>query len=119
MPINKAYPIAELMDALRYYASRNNRRLSYEYILLKGVNDSDECARELAELTRDFDVYVNLIPYNHVDENGFVSTDYRGAMNFYNRLMNLGVRTTLRQKHGEDIDAACGQLRGKYERGRE
>lgn len=67
MPVNKAYPLSELMDALRYYASKNNRRLSFEYILLKGVNDTDECVEQLIRLTRDFDVYVNLIPYNTVE----------------------------------------------------
>jgi len=118
MPVNKAYPLAELMDALRYYCQLNNRRLSFEYILLKGVNDTDECVQQLVELTREFDVYINLIPYNHVDENGYVSTDYKSAMALYNKLMNQNVRCTLRQKHGDDIDAACGQLRSKYERGK-
>ncbi|MBO4537747.1 MAG: 23S rRNA (adenine(2503)-C(2))-methyltransferase RlmN [Erysipelotrichaceae bacterium] len=119
MPVNKAYPLEQLMDALRYYCSKNNRRLSFEYILLKDVNDTDECVEQLAELTREFDVYVNLIPYNNVDENGYVSTDYKTAMQLYNKLMNRGVRCTLRQKHGDDIDAACGQLRSKYEGGRD
>ena len=117
MPVNKRYPLEKLMDALRYYCSKNNRRLSYEYILLKGVNDTDECVSQLIELTREFDVYVNLIPYNTVDEHGYVSTDYKTAMELYNRLMKNNVRCTLRQKHGDDIDAACGQLRSKYERG--
>ena len=116
MPVNKAYPISELMDALRYYCSKNNRRLSFEYILLKGVNDTDECIQQLCELTKEFDVYINLIPYNNVDENGYISTDYKTALNLYNKLMNNNVRCTLRQKHGDDIDAACGQLRSKYER---
>lgn len=118
MPVNRAYPISELMDALRYYTSKNNRRLSFEYILLKGKNDSEECARQLAELTRGFDVFINLIPYNQVDEHGFVTVDDKGAMRFYDRLMKLNARCTLRQKHGVDIDAACGQLRAKYERGK-
>ncbi len=118
MPVNRAYPLSELMDALRYYASKNNRRLSYEYILLKGVNDTDECVDQLIKLTRDFDVYVNLIPYNTVDEHGFTTTDYKTAMALYNKLMSHHVRCTLRQKHGDDIDAACGQLRSKYERSR-
>ena len=116
MPVNKAYPINQLMDALRYYAEKNNRRLSYEYILLKGVNDTDECVDQLIKLTRDFDVYVNLIPYNSVDEHGYTTTDYKTAMALYNKLMSNNVRCTLRQKHGDDIDAACGQLRSKYER---
>lgn len=117
MPVNRRYPLEKLMEALRYYCSKNNRRLSYEYILLKGVNDTDECVSQLIELTREFDVYVNLIPYNTVDEHGYVSTDYKTAMALYNRLMKNNVRCTLRQKHGDDIDAACGQLRSKYERG--
>ena len=116
MPVNKAYPLEELMEALRYYASKNNRRLSFEYILLKDVNDTDECVDQLIELTKDFDVYVNLIPYNSVDENGYTTTDYKTAMAFYDKLQSHHVRCTLRQKHGEDIDAACGQLRSKYER---
>ena len=117
MPVNRRYPLEMLMEALKYYASKNNRRLSYEYILLKDVNDTDECVSQLIELTKPFDVYVNLIPYNTVDEHGYVSTDYKTAMELYNRLMKNNVRCTLRQKHGEDIDAACGQLRSKYERG--
>ena len=116
MPVNKAYPLEKLMDALKYYASQNNRRLSFEYILLKDINDTDDCLRQLIELTKDFDVYVNLIPYNTVDENGYSSTDYKTAMTFYDKLMSNHVRCTLRQKHGDDIDAACGQLRSKYER---
>ena len=118
MPVNRRYPIEQLMDALRYYCEKNNRRLSFEYILLKGVNDTDECVSQLIELTKPFDVYVNLIPYNTVDEHGYVSTDYKTAMELYNKLMKNNVRCTLRQKHGEDIDAACGQLRSKYERGK-
>lgn len=116
MPVNKAYPISELMEALKYYSIKNNRRLSFEYILLKGVNDTEKCVSQLAELTKQFDVYVNLIPYNHVDENGYISTDYKSAMAFYDMLMRKNVRCTLRQKMGDDIDAACGQLRSKYER---
>ena len=115
MPVNKAYPIEELMKALHYYAKENKRRLSYEYILLKGVNDSEECARQLAQLTRGLDVYVNLIPYNEVDEHGFRTLDYKQAMVFYDKLKKLKVGCTLRQEHGADIYAACGQLRAKYE----
>lgn len=119
MPVNRAYPLAKLMEALRYYCSKNNRRLSFEYILLKDVNDTDECVKQLIELTRPFDVYINLIPYNNVDENGYVSTDYKSAMALYSKLMSKNVRCTLRQKHGDDIDAACGQLRSKYEKAKE
>jgi 23S rRNA (adenine2503-C2)-methyltransferase len=114
MPINRAYPLDQLMEALRYYASKNNRRLSFEYILLKGVNDTPECVEQLARLTRPFDVYVNHIPYNTVDENGYAATDYKTALALYDQLMSRHVRCTLRQKHGADIDAACGQLRSRY-----
>ena len=119
MPVNKAYPLEQLMDSLKYYCSKNNRRLSFEYILLKGVNDTDQCVQQLVELTKPFDVYVNLITYNNVDENGFVSTDYKTAMALYSKLSSKNVRCTLRQKHGDDIDAACGQLRSKYQKEKE
>lgn len=117
MPVNRVYPLKELRASLEYYAQRNSRRLSYEYILLEGINDSAQCARQLADLTRGLDVYVNLIPYNHVDENGFRTVDIRQAMAFYDKLKKMNVNCTLRQEHGSDIDAACGQLRAKYERG--
>lgn len=116
MPINKAYPLHELMDAIKYYAEKNNRRITFEYILLEGVNDSDKCVKQLAELIRGLNAYINLIPYNHVDENGFKKVDYRHAMTFYDALCKAHVKCTLRQEHGADIDAACGQLRAKHER---
>ena len=118
MPVNKAYPLAELMQALRQYSEENHRRLTFEYILLKGVNDADDQARMLADLVRGMNAYVNLIPYNEVDENGYHSTDDRTALHFYDVLMKNGVKATLRTRHGEDIDAACGQLRAKHERNR-
>lgn len=114
MPINHAYPLAELFTALRAYCEENNRRLTFEYILLKGVNDSPQCAKQLASLVKGFNAYVNLIPYNAVDEKGFVGMDHEEAMVFYDRLMKLGVRCTIRKEHGGDIDAACGQLRVKH-----
>mgnify|MGYP001351535669 CR=1 FL=1 len=119
MPVAKVYGLEELMDALRYYVSKNNRRLSFEYILLAGVNDTDECVGQLAKLTKGFDVYVNLIPYNSVKEKDYASSSDKQAMLFYDKLMTAGVRCTLRQKHGDDIDAACGQLRSRYERSRQ
>ncbi|MEF9967272.1 MAG: 23S rRNA (adenine(2503)-C(2))-methyltransferase RlmN, partial [Longicatena sp.] len=117
MPINHAYPLKELMGALRKYSEENNRRLTFEYVLLKGVNDSDEDARTLANLIRGMNAYVNLIPYNQVDEHGFKTCDSKSALRFYDSLMKNKVKATLRAKHGDDIDAACGQLRAKHERG--
>ncbi|MGL5540175.1 MAG: 23S rRNA (adenine(2503)-C(2))-methyltransferase RlmN [Erysipelotrichaceae bacterium] len=115
MPINQAYPLNELIDALRYYSEKNNRRLTFEYILLKGVNDLDEHVNQLAKLLHGVNAYVNLIPYNEVDEHGFKSVDRKNAMIFYDKLMKKGVRCTIRKEHGGDIDAACGQLRAKHE----
>ncbi len=116
MPVNHAYPIPVLMNALKRYSEGNHRRLTFEYILLKGVNDSDGHAVQLADLIRGMNAYVNLIPYNQVDENGYGSTDERTALRFYDVLMKHGVKATLRSKHGDDIDAACGQLRARHER---
>ncbi len=118
MPINKAYPLGELMKSITYYASKNNRRITFEYILLKGVNDQSEHVRQLAKLIKGLNAYVNLIPYNQVDEHGFKQVDYRSAMLFYDALTKAHVKCTLRQEHGADIDAACGQLRAKHERNR-
>ena len=114
MPINKAYPLEELMQAIRYYTSENNRRLTFEYILLKGVNDGMKQVNELAKLLKGLNAYVNLIPYNAVDENGFLGVKYEEAMVFYDALMKRGIRCTIRKEHGADIDAACGQLRVKH-----
>ncbi|NLC96939.1 MAG: 23S rRNA (adenine(2503)-C(2))-methyltransferase RlmN [Erysipelotrichaceae bacterium] len=116
MPINKAYPLEELFKALRYYSEKNNRRLTFEYILLKGVNDQEKHAVQLSKLLKGMNAFVNLIPYNQVDEHGFKSTDDKSALRFYDWLMKNKVKATLRTKHGDDIDAACGQLRAKHER---
>ena len=114
MPINHAYPLEELMEAIQYYAKENNRRLTFEYILLRGVNDQKEHVNQLAILLRGLNAYVNLIPYNAVDENGFQGVDHEQAMVFYDALMKQGIRCTIRKEHGADIDAACGQLRVKH-----
>lgn len=114
MPINRAYPLKELFDAIHTYCDENNRRLTFEYILLKDVNDTKQCAKQLANLVRGLNAYVNLIPYNAVDEKGFQGVDHAHAMIFYDTLMKLGVRCTIRKEHGGDIDAACGQLRVKH-----
>ena len=118
MPINKAYPLKELMAAIRDYCELNNRRLTFEYILLRGINDQDSHAAQLAKLIHGMNAYVNLIPYNEVDEHGYRSVDRASAMRFYDKLMKQGVRATIRKEHGGDIDAACGQLRAKHEQQR-
>ena len=116
MPINKSYSLEKLMNALKYYSDKNNRRLTFEYILLKGVNDTYEDAINLSKLLKGTNSYVNLIPYNEVDEHGFKTSDEKNSLKFYDYLMKNNVKATLRTKHGDDIDAACGQLRAKYER---
>lgn len=113
MPINQAYPLETLMKALDIYCQENNRRLTFEYILLKGVNDRPEHAAQLARLLKGYNAYVNLIPYNAVDEKGFQGVSHEEAMVFYDQLMKKGIRCTIRKEHGNDIDAACGQLRIK------
>ena len=115
MPINQAYPLNELMDALKEYSSMNNRRITLEYILLQDVNDQAEHATQLFKLVKGMNAYVNLIPYNVVDEHGFRGVDVASALKFYDKLMKLGVKCTLRKENGGDIDAACGQLRAKAE----
>ncbi len=116
MPVNHAYPLDVLMDALRSYSEDNHRRLTFEYILFRDVNDTDAHAVQLAKLVRGMNAYINLIPYNQVDEHGYRTADERKALHFYDVLMKNGVKATLRSKHGEDIDAACGQLRARHER---
>ena len=113
MPINKAYNLKELMDAVEYYGSLNNRRLTFEYLLISGVNNRVEDADDLYKLLKGKNAYVNLIPYNEVKENDYHSTSSKETLTFYDLLKKRGIAVTLRQKRGTDIDAACGQLRAK------
>ncbi|MBK3496697.1 23S rRNA (adenine(2503)-C(2))-methyltransferase RlmN [Viridibacillus sp. YIM B01967] len=116
MKINRAMPIEKLMDSLKYYLEKNNRRLTIEYILLKDVNDHKKEAEELADLLSDIKdkLYVNLIPYNPVDEHSqYQRSEKESVLIFYDTLKKKGVNCKIRQEHGTDIDAACGQLRSK------
>lgn len=113
MPINKAYPLKDLFKALKEYSLKNKRRITLEYLLLDGVNDKETNADELKDLLRGQNAYINLIPYNNVDERDFRSVSERKALDFYDMLKKCGISVTLRQKKGDDIDAACGQLRAK------
>jgi len=115
MKVNKAYPIADLIQALKVYFAKTSRRITFEYILLSHVNDSIELADELSDLIRGLNAYVNLIPYNPVREFAYEPTDMARASQFYDRLMKRGIAVTLRREQGKDIDAACGQLRMKRE----
>lgn len=113
MPINKAFDINALMDAVKKYIATTNRRVTFEYIMLKDINDSIECAIELAQLLKNVLCYVNLIPYNPVNEHMYKRSE--NVVNFANKLTSLGIQVTIRQEKGVNIDAACGQLRAKNE----
>lgn len=117
MPINKAYPLEKLIPAIIQYGNDSNgRRVTFEYILIKGVNDSIEDAKKLERLIRPTFGYVNLIPYNPVVENGYERADDESVTLFHNYLLSKKVKSTIRKEFGSDINAACGQLRAKYER---
>jgi 23S rRNA (adenine2503-C2)-methyltransferase len=113
VPINRRYPIATLMEAIDRYTRLTGRRVSFEYALMRGVNDSDEIASELAALLRGRLCHVNIIPLNPVDVLPFERPDAAGIERFANTLRAAGIATTVRYSRGLDIDAACGQLRAK------
>ncbi len=113
MPINRAYKLPDLMDAVRYYIEKTGRRISFEYGLFGGVNDQVEHAEELAKLIKGVKCHVNLIPVNYVPERDYVRTPKDQIFAFEKTLKNHGVNVTIRREHGHDIDAACGQLRAK------
>ncbi|MGM9955095.1 MAG: 23S rRNA (adenine(2503)-C(2))-methyltransferase RlmN [Peribacillus sp.] len=116
MKINRGIPIEKLMKSLDYYLEKTNRRITIEYILLRDVNDHREEAEQLAELLDDkkHRLYVNLIPYNPVDEHSqYQRSEKESVLAFYDTLKKRGVNCKIRQEHGTDIDAACGQLRSK------
>jgi len=114
MPINNKYPVAELLEACRYYFDKTGRRVSFEYTVIAGVNDSVQAANKLAETLRDamgeVPMHVNLIPVNHVPERGFVS-DREAVLRFAGILNRKGINATIRRHLGGDIDASCGMLR--------
>ncbi|MGN1181665.1 MAG: 23S rRNA (adenine(2503)-C(2))-methyltransferase RlmN, partial [Faecalibacillus sp.] len=111
MPINKAYNMDQLRESVKKYIEVTNRRVTFEYILLDGINDSLVCARQLAHYVKGLNAYVNLIPYNSVDEHGYQPSSNVEA--FKDELLRLKVNCTVRKEHGRDIDGACGQLRAK------
>ena len=115
MPINKVYPIEQVMKALNVYIKKTNRRLTFEYILLKDINDTDECALELAKLVKNMNCYINLIPYNETNNLDFKRTNTVQIMRFYDILKKNNVSVTIRREFGGNISAACGQLRSKKE----
>ena len=115
MPINKAYPLEVLIPALKTYLERTNRRVTFEYILLNGINDSEEDAVQLAKLAKGINCYINLIPYNETNNIDFKRSSTIQIMKFYDILKKNSVNVTIRREFGSKISAACGQLRSKKE----
>ncbi len=113
MPINKKYPVEVLINACKSYIKKTTRRISFEYSLISGVNDSEENARELAKLLKGMLCHVNLIPVNHVEERDFHQGKKEEIRNFCDLLNKLGINATVRRELGSDISASCGQLRKK------
>ncbi|MFP4286882.1 MAG: 23S rRNA (adenine(2503)-C(2))-methyltransferase RlmN [Candidatus Izemoplasmataceae bacterium] len=113
MKINDVYPIHKLIDSVKYYIDKTNRRVTFEYILLDGINDSVDHANQLSDLLRGLNCYVNLIRYNAVDEFSYKASQKDNAQKFYEQLKKRKIQATLRRELGSDIDAACGQLRSK------
>ena len=113
MKINNVYPIEEVVDAARKYVLKTHRRITFEYILLEGINDEFWHADELSNLLRGINCYVNLIRYNSVKEFEYKGSKEEKAKKFHKRLLDRGIVATLRKEKGGDIDAACGQLRSK------
>ncbi|WP_367925570.1 23S rRNA (adenine(2503)-C(2))-methyltransferase RlmN [uncultured Ruthenibacterium sp.] len=111
MPVNDAYPVEQLIQACRDYQKQTGRRISFEYAMVRGVNDSDSTAQELARLIHGMGAHVNLIPINPVDGSPYSATDAANVKRFQQTLLNLGVNATVRRRLGTDISAACGQLR--------
>ncbi|WP_323702625.1 23S rRNA (adenine(2503)-C(2))-methyltransferase RlmN [Mammaliicoccus sp. Dog046] len=113
MPINRAYDLDKLMEAIEYYVNKTNRRITFEYGLFGGVNDQVHHARALAKLIKHLNCHVNLIPVNHVPERDYVKTSKEDIFKFEKELKRNGINATIRRNQGADIDAACGQLRAK------
>lgn len=114
MPVARRYTIAEIMDACRYYFDRTGRRITFEYALAGGENDSDDDARQLAGLLHGLNCHVNLIPVNPVRERKFIRPDRTSVLSFQKKLEKYGINVTIRRELGADIDGACGQLRKSY-----
>ena len=112
MPINRAYKLPDLMEAIKYYVNRTGRRITFEYGLFGGENDQVEHAEELA-LLKGVKCHVNLIPVNYVPERDYVRTPREQIFLFEKTLKDRGVNVTIRREQGHDIDATCGQLRAK------
>lgn len=114
MPVANKYDIHEVIDACRYYFEQTGRRVTFEYSLVGGVNDTKEDAKELTELIHGMNCHVNLIPVNPIRERDYVQSNAHVIEAFKEKLERSGLTVTVRREMGRDIDGACGQLRRKY-----
>lgn len=117
MPINKTYSLKILIETIKKYIAKTNRRVTFEYIMLENINDSKENALELARLIKGINCYVNLIPYNETSHIEFKKSDKTEILAFYDLLKQNGINVTIRREFGSKVMAACGQLRSNYEEG--
>lgn len=116
MPINKVYKINDIMETVKKYVSKTNRRVTFEYVLLRGVNDSKENALELVKLIKGINCYVNLIPYNETSNIGYKTSEKVTINDFYDILKKNNINVTIRREFGSKVSAACGQLRSESRR---
>ena len=114
MPIANKYSLDEVLDACRNYFEKTGRRITFEYSLVGGKNDSEEDAQRLAELIKGLNCHINLIPVNPIKERDYVQSDHEEILKFKNKLEKNGINVTIRREMGRDIDGACGQLRKKF-----
>ena len=119
MPVNKAYPTEELLQACRRYYEKTGRRISFEYAMIDGVNDTPEAARTLLKRLKGMGAHMNLIPLNHVEESPLKPSTRQAVMRFQKILEDGGIPATVRRTLGGDIDASCGQLRRNYTKNNE
>ena len=114
MPIANKYDISEVLEACRYYFEQTKRRVTFEYSLVNGVNDTKEDANELTALVKGMNCHINLIPVNPIKERNYVQPSGERVRDFKNKLEKNGINVTIRREMGRDIDGACGQLRKRY-----
>lgn len=114
MPIARKYDISEVMDACRYYFDQTGRRITFEYSLVGGVNDTDEDAENLCRLVGDINCHINLIPVNPIKERDYIESERKDILKFQNKLEKKHINVTIRREMGRDIDGACGQLRRRH-----
>lgn len=114
MPINRSYPIAQLIEASKTYTKKSNRKITFAYIMIKNINDSNECAMQLVDILSSINCYVNLIPYNQTSSTAYEASDKARIAEFFDILKRQNVNVTVRREFGGDINAACGQLRACY-----